>query len=79
MRNAAHNAATSGGEFHGRQPGHGSRHSHGQRADDCALGVPPDVSVCQYNWIYRLEAFVVLSFDREVAGSVRHAASLFFS
>jgi len=27
------------GDFHGRQPGHGSRHPHGRRTDDCALGV----------------------------------------
>ena len=38
MRNASHNAETLGGEFHGRPPGHGSRYSHGRRADDCALG-----------------------------------------
>ena len=38
MRNASHNAETSGGDFHGRQPGHGSHHSHGRRVDDCALG-----------------------------------------
>ena len=29
-----------GGDFHGRQPGHGSRHSHGRRTDDCSLAVP---------------------------------------
>jgi hypothetical protein len=29
MRNASHNAETSGGEFHEHQPGHGSRHSQG--------------------------------------------------
>jgi len=27
-------------DFHGRQPGHGSRHPHGRRIDDCALGFP---------------------------------------
>jgi len=69
MRNASHNAETSGGEFHEHQPGHGSRHSHGRRADDCALGGPPDASVCQYSWIYRLGTSLVPSFERGLMGS----------
>ena len=36
----ARNAETAVGDFDRRQPGHGSRHSHGRRTDDCALGVP---------------------------------------
>ena len=38
--NESRNAETARGYFHGRQPGHGSRHPHGRRTDDCALGVP---------------------------------------
>ena len=34
------NAESCGRDFHGRQPGHGSRHSNGRRSDDCALGEP---------------------------------------
>ena len=28
------------GDLHGRQPGHGTRHSNERRTDDCPLGVP---------------------------------------
>ena len=34
------NAGQRGGDFHGRQPRRGSRHSNGRRSDDCALGAP---------------------------------------
>ena len=33
------NGESGGGDFHGHQPRHGSGHSHGRRADDCALGM----------------------------------------
>ena len=38
--NETRNAENAARDFRGRQPGHGSRHSHGRRTDDCALGLP---------------------------------------